>query len=256
MTAPSQMSLRRIPDELHLKVRIAYSAGWEALIETHTRQALEFLCEFAQRLPPLEALNLFFQVIAVPLTMQEEIACRTLIALDLESLPPLRRPAKLTGWQRLRPDLLLENERLRRRFNEKTVDLAHMVGARAAEAVISTHVENAIEFTRLLRGVMPVDAATDRYLVEFALPATIASMVEQRVRARVAGAELVAQYADALPADPEYQAPASPPPALPVAEAPPAQAAVGSSAPGEPPAPQLPEAAPPSPELPRLRVLP
>jgi hypothetical protein len=250
MTSPSQMSLRRIPDELHLKVRIAYAAGWEALIDTHTRQALEFVCEFAQRLPPLEALDLFFRVLAVPLTMQEVIACRTLIALDLDSLPPLRRPPRLTGWRRLRPDLLLENERLRRRYDAKTVELARMVGARVAEAVISTHVENAVEFTRLLKEVMPVNAATDRYLIEFALPDSIASMVGQRVRARVAGAELMAQYAEHLPVYSESDAPASP------LELPPVSQARQTPAPEEPEAPPPSAAASPLPEPPRLRILP
>ena len=40
MTVPSQMSLRRIPEALHLQVRVAYAAAWEALIATHTTEAL------------------------------------------------------------------------------------------------------------------------------------------------------------------------------------------------------------------------
>jgi hypothetical protein len=252
MTSPTQMSLRRIPDELHLKVRVAYATAWEALIDTHTRQALEFVCEFAQRLPPLEALNLFFQVIAVPLPMQEAIACRTLISLDLESLPPLGRPPRLTGWQRLRPFLQLESARRRRRYDQKTVELAALVGARVAEAVIATHVENAVEFTWLLKGTMPVNDATDRYLYEFAPLDSIASMIRQRVRARVAGAELMAQYDEPSPADAEAGATAPEPPAPPVSEAPPAPAEV------EAPAAELPEEEDQSAELspPRLRILP
>ena len=84
-----------------------------------------------------------------------------------------------------------------------------MVGARAAEAVIATHVENAIGFTQLLKGTMPVNAATDRYLREFGLPASVAQMVLQRVQARVAGEELTAQYDDLppLPIEPSKPAP-------------------------------------------------
>jgi hypothetical protein len=47
MTVPSQMSLRRIPEAMHLQVRVAYATSWEALIDTHTRQALQFVTEFA-----------------------------------------------------------------------------------------------------------------------------------------------------------------------------------------------------------------
>jgi hypothetical protein len=209
MTAPSQMSLRRIPDALRLKVRIAYATGWEALIDAHKDQVLQFVCEFAPRLSVLDGMDLYFRVVAVPEAMQEAVRTRTLTALDLESLAPLTRLPALVGWQRLRIDLLLERLRYRRRYNEKTLALARMVGARAAEAVVATHVENAIGLIQLLKGVMPVNAAADHYLREFSLPASIAQMVMQRVQARVAGEELTAQYDEPPPA------PSEPEPALP-----------------------------------------
>jgi hypothetical protein len=73
-----------------------------------------------------------------------------------------------------------------------------MVGARAAEAVVATHVENAIGLTRLLKGVMTVGQASEHYLREFSLPSSVAQMVSQRVQARVAGEELTAQYDEPL----------------------------------------------------------
>ena len=199
MTLPSRMSLRRIPTSLHLQVRVAYAAGWEALIGTHTSQALQFVCEFAARLPVLDALDLYFQVVAVPEAMQEVVRTRTLTGLELESLPALTTMPELQGWQRLRPDLVLDHQRFRRRYRERTLQLARMVGARAAEAVIGTHVENAIGFTRLLKGHVPVEAATDHYLREFGLAASAAQMVWQRVQARVAGEALTEQYEDPRP---------------------------------------------------------
>jgi len=164
MTAPSQMSLRRIPDALSLRVRIAYAAGWDALIDTHTTQALQFVCEFAPRLPVLGALDLYFRVTAVPEAMQEAVRVGTLTALDVESLPPLTVLPSVAGWQRLRLDLLIEQLQYRRRYHQRTLALARMVGARSAEAVVATHVENAIGFARLLKGIMPVNVATDRYI--------------------------------------------------------------------------------------------
>jgi hypothetical protein len=80
-----------------------------------------------------------------------------------------------------------------------------MVGARAAEAVVATHVENALGFTRLLKGIMSVGQATDHYLREFGLPASVAQMVSQRVQARVAGEQLTAQYDEPLPPGLEAQ---------------------------------------------------
>jgi hypothetical protein len=214
MSTPSQMSLRKIPAALHLHVRIAFASAWEALIGTHTSQALQFVCEFASRTPVLRALDLYFEVVAVPEAMQESVRTRCLTSLELESLPPLTAPPALRGWQVLRLDRFVEQQQYRRRFEEKTIQLARMVGARAAEAVIATHVENAIGFYALLRGVMPVEQATDHYLREFSLPSSTAQMVWQRVQARVAGEELTAQYSDPPPPpfepdpEPEDAAPA------------------------------------------------
>ena len=198
MTVPSQMSLRRIPEAMHLQVRVAYATSWEALIDTHTRQALQFVTEFATRIPVLEGLDLFFRVTAVPEAMHEVVRSRTLTALDLKTVSHPGEHPPLTGWQRLRLDLVLEHNRYRRRFQERTLELARMAGARAAEAVVATHVENALELAWLLKGVMAVNAVTDHYLREFGLPAGAAQMVMQRVQARVAGDELTAQY-DELP---------------------------------------------------------
>lgn len=175
---------------------MAYAGAWEALVVTHTGQALQFLCEFASRLPVLEALDLYFQVVAVPEAMQETVRTCTLTGLELESLPVPTPMPEPQGWQRFRLRVLLEHQRYRRRYQERTVQLAKMVGARAAEAVIGTHVENAINFAGLLRAVMPVEQATDHYLREFSLSAGTAHMVWQRVQARVAGEALTAQYAD------------------------------------------------------------
>jgi hypothetical protein len=203
MTVPSQMSLRRIPDALHLPVRVAYALGWEALIDTHTRQALQLITEFAPRIPVLDALDLYFRVTAVPEAMHEVVRSRTLTAIDLKAVPaPAEMPA-LMGWNRLRLDLALEYSRYRRRYYERTVELARMVGARAAEAVVVTHVENALELAWLLKGVMTVQAATDHYLREFGLPAPVAQMVMQRVQARVAADELTAHVDEPAPPPPE-----------------------------------------------------
>ena len=129
MTVPSQMSLRRIPEALHLQVRIAYATAWEALIATHTSQAQQFLCEFASRVSVLEGMDLYFRVTAVPEAMQEVVRSRTLTSLELESLSSVTPMPVLTGWQRFRLDLVLEHQRYRRRFQDKTIELARMVGA-------------------------------------------------------------------------------------------------------------------------------
>lgn len=199
MTVPSRMSLRRIPEAMHLPVRVAYAASWEALVDVHTREAHQFVGEFASRIPALEALDLYFRVTPVPEAMHEVVRSRALTALNLKTLPsPVEMPI-LTGWARLRLDLLLEYRRYRRRHLERTIELARMAGARASEAVVATHVENALELAWLLRGVMPVNAAADHYVREFGLTAAAAQMVMQRVQARVASDELAAEFEEPPP---------------------------------------------------------
>lgn len=203
MTVPSQMSLRRIPDAMHLPVRVAYATSWEALIDTHTRQAVQFVTEFAPRISVLRGLDLYFQVTAVPEAMHEVVRSRTLTALDLNKIPAAADLPVLAGWHRLRLDLQLEHQRYRKRYHERTLELATMAGSRAAEAVVATHVENALELAWLLKGVLPVNTAADHYIREFGLSAGVAQMVLQRVQARVAGDELTAPYDEPLPPVPE-----------------------------------------------------
>jgi hypothetical protein len=213
MSVPSQMSLRRIPTCLHLTIRIAYASAWEALVRTHTDQAVQFIQEFAPRIAPLEALELYFRVVAVPDPMQEVVRTRTLTSLEIDTLAPLVPIPALRGWQRLRLDLVLEHRRYRRRHQESTLQLARMVGARASEAIVATHVSNAIEFCGLVRGVLTVEQATDHYLREFSLASSAAHMVSQRVQARVVGQELTAHDDGPLPRVPDAP---SPSPELPV----------------------------------------
>jgi hypothetical protein len=206
MTVPSQMSLRRMPPHLHLPARIAYAGAWEALVHTQTSQALQFVYEFSSRVRPLGALDLYFQVVAVPEPMQEAVRTRTLTGLEPDSLPLLTPMPVLTGWNRLRLGLVFEHLRYRRRFQERTLQLAKMVGARASEAVVATHVENGIGLIRLLQGVFAVEETTELYLREFSLPCNVGQMVAQRIQARVAGEQLTAQYDEPPPAtEPEVE---------------------------------------------------
>jgi hypothetical protein len=157
--------------------------------------------------------------VAVPDPMQEPVRTRTLTSLEIDTIAPLATIPELHGWQRLRLDLVLEHRRYRRRHQESTLQLARMVGARAAEAIVATHVSNAIEFCGLVRGVLTVEQATDHYLREFSLASSAAHMVSQRVQARVVGQELTAHDDGPLPRVPAPSSPTSQVPAPSFAEA-------------------------------------
>lgn len=202
MTVPSQMPVRQFPSAIRTRVRVAYAVAWENIVDSHTAQAHQFIGEFASRVTPLEALELYFTVVPVSESMQEPVRTRSLATLELDDLPPRQPFPALRGWRLFRPDLVLKLIRYRRSYHERTVDLARMVGARAAEAVMGTHVRNAHDFAELLEGCLPVERAVEEYLRAFYLPLGVGQLVMQRVKAALAGSHLAAEYAQPATPDP------------------------------------------------------
>jgi hypothetical protein len=197
------MPVRDFPREIRTRVRVAYARAWETLIDSHATQAQQFIGEFASRTSPLEALELYLSVVPISESLLEAVRTRTLATLELDDLPARQPMPTLRGWRVLRPDLVLKLIRYRRAYAERTVDLARMVGARAAEAVTATHVKNAHDFAELLEGRLTVERAVEEYLRAFYLPLGIGQAVMQRVKATLAGSHLAAEYAQPALPDPE-----------------------------------------------------
>ena len=49
MSVPSEMPIRQFPRPLRTQVRVAYAVAWEALVASHTEQALQFVGEFSRK---------------------------------------------------------------------------------------------------------------------------------------------------------------------------------------------------------------
>lgn len=214
MSTTSLASLRQFPEPLRPQLQVAYAAAREALVETHTAQAVRFTQEFSRRLPPLEALDLYFRVVPVPGPMIESVVSRTLVTLDLDRLPTAPpTPSFISSIKPLRLDLTLSLLRRRRQLIETTLQLARLAGARAADAVLDTHVLNAARVAEILRDTIWVDDAVSHYIHTFRLPLPTAYMVFQRTRAMVADRNLaelmepvpVPAAAPALVAQPELR---------------------------------------------------
>jgi len=201
MAIPSQMSTRHFPPQLRLRLRIAHASAWESLISTHTAQAMQFIHEFAARLPVLGALDLYFRVVAVPSLMEEAIRNRTLSGLELAWLPPRSRgPAiRVQLWSRL--DLLCEQMRARHRYHAKTLQLAQLAGARAADEVLATHVTNVLNLAQLLSGYLSLERTVAHYTREFSVAPPVAAWVKQRAQA-----ELASEHLAELPNKPDAPA--------------------------------------------------
>ena len=187
MSITSLSSLRQFPEALRPQLHVAYAAAREALVSTHQAQAVRFTEEFSRRMPALEALDLYFQVVPVPQTMVESVVSRALVTLDFEHLPQVpAEPSLLSAMKLLRLDTTLSLVRRRRQQGETTVQLARLAGARAADAVLDTHVLNAAGIAGILHHVVWVDDAVSHYIHTFHLPLPTAYMVFQRTRAMMA----------------------------------------------------------------------
>ena len=128
---------------------------------------------------------------------------RTLANLELDCLPPRTPLPVLRGFRLLRLDLVIKLLRYRRAYHEKTLELARMVGAQAAEKITNTHVRNARDFAELMTSLMPVEKAVAAYLRAFYLPLGAGQVVMQRVKAAVAGSHLAMEYSAGPAPDPE-----------------------------------------------------
>ena len=200
------MSVREFPRILRTQARIVLASAWEALVDTHSAQAVPFIQEFASRLSVLEALELYLRVGAVPETMREVVRSRTLLGIDLTCLPARIPLPVLSGFDYLLPHRILAVGRQRREHRETTLHLAQLVGARAEEAILQTHVTNAMRLVRLLQGVLPAEKAAAYYIREFTLPLAVGHAVYRRVQSLVAGEQLAAQYTrEVLPAREELE---------------------------------------------------
>ena len=194
MPVPSRMSVQRFPHELRARVQIADAVAWEALIETHVMQAMVFLREFSPRVSALPALDLYFRVVPVLEPMVESIRGRTLASTDLDALLPRIPVPGPAGWKRLRPDLQIRHLREQRNVNERTLELARLAGAQSAEALLGTHVRNALDFAVLVARVLSFEKAVDRYVREFSLSMATSQAVSQRAQAEIATQQLARQY--------------------------------------------------------------
>ena len=201
MPVSNLASLRQFPESLRPRLLVAYATAREALIETHQVQALQFTREFSHRVPVIDALELYFRVVPVPMAMEDAVVSRTLVLLDLDGFPPVaRQPSPFLMLRRFRLDLFLEAFRQRRQADDSTLQLARLAGARAQEALLETHVTNAFAVAGILQEVIWVDEAVGHYIRTQRLPLATAHMVYQRTRARVADRQLASLLSAASPA--------------------------------------------------------
>jgi hypothetical protein len=185
--------------------------AWEALVEAHIGQALEFIALFADRLPLEDALNRYIVEMDMGETMGAAVRTRVLVMTE-DSEEPGMRPAGVLrnadmdgqsnelaisrseeddeGWRRFLPDAVMRGMFERQRGKEEIERMVELAIARAEEEVIKVHVDNAITFAALLEDAGPLSRAVQQYIAALEVVGGRGQAVLQRTMARLAEVHL------------------------------------------------------------------
>lgn len=216
MARSPRMPPRRLPDSVRRRLEVATAMAWEALVETHVGQANEFIELMEGRLELEDALARYLAEMDLDDTMAAAVRTRVFVSLE-QSQPvvagetPIRlhdqsgAPAETAdsdvagedggdeGWRRFRPDVMVRGVIRRHRESDETESLAELALARAEEAIILSHVENAISFAALLGDYVGIARGVQYYLGAVVLSGSRAHSVFQRTMARLADVHLPRQ---------------------------------------------------------------
>ena len=218
MARPTRIPSRRLPDSVRRRIEVATAMAWEALVDAHTAQAQDFVQLFAGRLGLEDALVRYLSEMDLDDTMATAVRTRVFVGMeqvdarsqadatlrlhdDQAAVAPRADAAQDDarngpygdsddGWRRFRPDVVMRGVLRRQRESDEHSVLAALALARAEEAIIQTHVDNAISFTALLGGYVGISRAVQHYLGAVILTGSRAHAVFQRTMARLADVHL------------------------------------------------------------------
>lgn len=198
MPAPNPLSTRRLPDPVRRRLEVSTAMSWEALVEAHIEQADQFVDLLSGRLGFAEAVDRYLREMRVPDAMAPSVRTRVLVSLedtaasvdedDFADVPATRSP----GWRRFRPAVLVRGVQERMKRGDETEGWIKLALARAEEAIILAHVDNALSFAALLGPYQPLDRAVMEYIDAIELVGGRAQVVHQRTMARLADVHLPA----------------------------------------------------------------
>jgi hypothetical protein len=204
MPIPRRTTTRRLSESTRRKLEVTSAMAWESLVDTHVEQATQFVSLMAEFTPVQESLPRYLREMDLYETMVAAIRSRVLMrvedegretadaaALRIEPAPAVADGDEGEGWNLLRqPGRVVRSVMQRQRRNDEMERIVQLAIARAEEAIIRTHVENAIGFAALLEDQMPLDRAVQQYLGAVGLAGGRAQAVFQRTMARLADVHL------------------------------------------------------------------
>jgi hypothetical protein len=203
-------AVRRTPgraggDTTRRKLEVTSAMAWEALVDAHIEQAIQFIVLAAPYEPIEESLPRYLREMDIQTSMAA--AVRTGVLTAIEEEPPVTpgdlfedaagsRAAEAAadydsdGWNLLRkPQRVVQDVIRRQKRSGEFERIVQLALARAEEHVIRTHIENAIGFVALLED-QPFDRAIETYLSAVDVSGGRAQAVFQRTMARLAEVHL------------------------------------------------------------------
>ena len=193
-------SARRLPDTVRRRLEVAIAMAWEDLVGTHVLHAGHFIRLFAESLPLEEALARYLLEMDLGDSMTAAVRTRVLVAIeestrggDPDAVAIRSRQEEepeFEGWRRFRPDVVVRELVQRQRREDEVEVWVQLAIARAEDAIINTHVDNAITFAALLDEFLPLDRAVEHYLAAANLAGARAQTIHQRAMARLADVHL------------------------------------------------------------------
>lgn len=198
---PPRTSTRIKGETSRRKLDVTSAMAWEALVEVHVDQAMQFVALAAPYHPIEESLPRYLREMDIQTSMAAAIRTGVLTAVEEE--PPVVPPDLFDdanadndphedgdGWNLLRrPQRVVRGVIRRQKRSEEFDRISQLALARAEEQVIRTHIENAIGFVALLED-QPFDRAIESYLSTVGVSGGRAQAVFQRTMARLADVHL------------------------------------------------------------------
>lgn len=192
-------------DSTRRKLEVASAMAWEALVDTHVEQAMQFVALVAGFEPIEESLPRYLREMDLQSSMAAAIRTGVLTAVEEEPpVPPNdlfdeaavpfpaedEPDAEADRWTLLRqPQRVVRDVIRRQRRSEEFDRITQLALARAEEQSIRTHIENAIGFVALLEDE-PFDRAIEVYFGAVGVSGARAQSVFQRTMARLADVHL------------------------------------------------------------------
>jgi hypothetical protein len=199
-------AVRRTPgraggDTTRRKLEVTSAMAWEALVDAHIAEAIQFVILATPYEAIEESLPRYMREMDIQTSMAA--AVRTGVLTAIEEEPPVApgdlfedaaraadEAADDDGWNLLRkPQRVVQGVIRRQKRSGEFERITQLAIARAEEHVIRTHIENAIGFVALL-GDQPFERAIEAYLSAVDVSGGRAQAVFQRTMARLAEVHL------------------------------------------------------------------